>query len=83
MGGEIGLRNSADRLHCLVSINLYSPIRWEIMGNIIFIKKLFIYFYTFIYFQRASEFFPQEEGTRKSFSVADGLTRTGTVCIAT
>ena len=50
-----------------------SPIRWEILGNIIYIKKLFIYFYIFIYFQRARAFFPREEGTRKSFSVADGL----------
>ena len=78
MGGEISLRNSADRLHCLVSINLRSPIRWEIIGNIIFIKKRFIYVYTFIYFQRARAFFPREEGTRKSFSVADGLRRSGT-----
>ena len=58
------------RLHC---VDLCSPIRWEILGNIIFIKKLFIYFFTFIYFQRARAFFPREEGTRKYFSVADGL----------
>ena len=39
------------------------------MGNIIFIKKRFIYLYTFIYFQRARAFFPRILGQRyiKSF----------------
>ena len=37
------------------------------------INKLVIRLFVFEAFLRASEFFPAREGTRKSFSVADGL----------
>ena len=45
-----------------------------VLGRRISINKLVIRLFVFEAFLRASEFFPAREGTRKSFSVADGLT---------
>ena len=66
------IQSCRDRLHCVLTFVHQSDGRsWETSFSL----RNFLYtLYAFIYFQRASEFFPREEGTRKSFSVADGLT---------
>ena len=47
---------------------------YYVLGRRISINKLVVWLFVFEEFLRASEFFPAREGTRKSFSVADGLT---------
>ena len=71
------IQSCRDRLHCVLTFVHQSDGRsWETSFSL----RNFLYtLYAFIYFQRASEFFPREEGTRKSFSVADGLTKNRSV----